>query len=59
MVCPGGRTPHTGQGLAILVGVGRGRDSPQGSHGALDKREWRFPGVLAGSQSASFMWPFS
>lgn len=57
MVCPAVRTPHAGQGLAILFGVEKGQDPPQGTHGALDKREWRFPSVLAGPQSASFMCP--
>lgn len=57
IVCPGGCPPHAGQGLVILFRVGRGQDSPQGSHGALEKREWWFPRVLAGSQSASLMCP--
>lgn len=38
LVCPAGRMRHTGQGLAILFRVGKGRDSPQGSPGAHDKR---------------------
>ena len=39
MVCPAGCKHRAAQGLAILFRVGKGRNSPQGSHAALDKRE--------------------
>ena len=39
MVYPAGLMPHAGCGLAVFFGMGKRWDSPQGSHGTLDKKE--------------------